>query len=99
MEQINTTITNETTETIKPSIYSLQLSALKEWLAENGEKPFRAEQIFDWLYKKRISSFEEMSNVSKGLREKLESAFVLTTLKTIIKQTSSDGTIKFLFEL
>ncbi|MDP4156402.1 MAG: 23S rRNA (adenine(2503)-C(2))-methyltransferase RlmN [Bacillota bacterium] len=92
-------MTNETTETIKPSIYSLQLSALKEWLAENGEKPFRAEQIFDWLYKKRISSFEEMSNVSKGLREKLESAFVLTTLKTIIKQTSSDGTIKFLFEL
>ena len=99
MEQINTTMTNEETSKIKPSIYSIQLPALKEWLAKNGEKPFRAEQIFDWLYKKRISSFEEMSNVSKGLRDKLESAFVITTLKTIIKQTSSDGTIKFLFEL
>lgn len=84
---------------IKPSIYSLQLHDLKDWLTENGEKSFRAEQIFEWLYKKRVSSFDEMSNLSKGLREKLSESFKLTTLKTIIKQTSSDGTIKFLFEL
>jgi 23S rRNA (adenine2503-C2)-methyltransferase len=99
LEQINTTLTNETTETNKPSIYSLQLPELKKWLSENGEKPFRAEQIYDWLYKKRISSFADMSNLSKGLRDKLENSFQITTLKTIIKQTSSDGTIKFLFEL
>lgn len=90
---------NEKSETKKPSIYSLQLDDLREWLKENGEKVFRAEQIFDWLYQKRVSAFEEMSNLSKSLREKLENSFQLTTLKTIIKQTSSDGTIKFLFEL
>ncbi|MFD2443473.1 23S rRNA (adenine(2503)-C(2))-methyltransferase RlmN [Bacillus sp. CGMCC 1.16607] len=82
-----------------PSIYSLQLEELKDWLKENDEKTFRAEQIFDWLYKKRVKSFEEMSNLSKSLREKLEGKFSLTTLKTIIQQTSTDGTIKFLFEL
>lgn len=99
MEQLNTTETNTTSEIMKSSIYSLLLPELKEWLSDNGEKPFRAEQIYDWLYKKRISSFEEMSNLSKGLRDKLEANFQLTTLKTVIQQTSSDGTIKFLFEL
>ncbi|MDN3014803.1 23S rRNA (adenine(2503)-C(2))-methyltransferase RlmN [Paenibacillus sp. BSR1-1] len=99
MEQLNTTETNTTIEEKLRSIYSLELHELKEWLSENGEKPFRAEQIFDWLYKKRITSFEDMSNVSKGLRDKLSSHFQLTPLKTVIQQTSSDGTIKFLFEL
>ncbi|AST92101.1 MULTISPECIES: 23S rRNA (adenine(2503)-C(2))-methyltransferase RlmN [Sutcliffiella] len=83
----------------KPSIYSLQLHELEAWLIENGEKKFRGKQIFDWLYIKRVTSFEDMSNLSKTLREKLEEQFVLTTLKTLIQQTSSDGTMKFLFEL
>ncbi|MFO1445852.1 23S rRNA (adenine(2503)-C(2))-methyltransferase RlmN [Bacillus sp. Bva_UNVM-123] len=83
----------------KPSIYSLQLNELKDWLSNMNEKPFRAEQIFDWLYTKRVSSFEEMTNLSKALRESLASSFTLTTLNTIIHQQSSDGTIKFLFEL
>ncbi|MDR7076336.1 23S rRNA (adenine2503-C2)-methyltransferase [Neobacillus niacini] len=99
MEQLNTTETNTTLDSKKTSIYSLQLHEFKEWLSANGEKPFRADQIFDWLYKKRITSFEEMNNLSKGLRDKLSENFQLTTLKTVIKQTSSDGTIKFLFEL
>jgi 23S rRNA (adenine2503-C2)-methyltransferase len=99
LEQLNTTENNTTLDIKKTSIYSLQLHELKEWLANNGEKPFRAEQIFDWLYKKRISSFEDMNNLSKGLREKLSANFQITTLKTVIKQSSTDGTIKFLFEL
>ncbi|MEY9969950.1 23S rRNA (adenine2503-C2)-methyltransferase [Lysinibacillus sp. RC46] len=85
--------------TLKESVYSLQPDQLEEWLKENGEKPFRAAQIFDWLYNKRVKTFEEMSNLSKGLREKLEASFSLTTLSTIIKQESKDGTIKFLFQL
>lgn len=84
---------------LKESVYSLQPQQLEEWLKENGEKPFRAAQIFDWLYNKRVKTFEEMSNLSKGLREKLEISFALTTLSTIIKQESKDGTIKFLFQL
>jgi 23S rRNA (adenine2503-C2)-methyltransferase len=99
LEQLNTTENNTTLDIKKTSIYSLQLHELKEWLTNNGEKPFRAEQIYDWLYKKRITSFEDMNNLSKSLRDKLSDNFQITTLKTVIKQSSSDGTIKFLFEL
>ncbi|WP_316568468.1 23S rRNA (adenine(2503)-C(2))-methyltransferase RlmN [Neobacillus sp. YIM B06451] len=99
MEPNNTAKKSNSEEQQKPSIYSLQLHELKEWLTAQGEKPFRAEQIFEWLYNKRAVSFEEMSNLSKSLREKLEENFNLTTLTTAIQQTSADGTIKFLFEL
>ncbi|MGG5252998.1 23S rRNA (adenine(2503)-C(2))-methyltransferase RlmN [Neobacillus sp. SM06] len=99
MEPIQTTEINTETEIKKRSIYSLKAEELKEWLSENGEKQFRAEQLYDWLYKKRVSSFDEMSNLSKHLRELLHRDFEITTLKTIIKQQSADGTIKFLFEL
>ncbi|UAC49348.1 23S rRNA (adenine(2503)-C(2))-methyltransferase RlmN [Bacillus aquiflavi] len=85
--------------TKKLSIYSLRINELKKWLQENEEKPFRAQQIYDWLYSKRVSTFDEMTNLSKSLREKMEANFTITTLNTIIKQESSDGTIKFLFEL
>ncbi|PRS31545.1 23S rRNA (adenine(2503)-C(2))-methyltransferase RlmN [Bacillus pumilus] len=86
-------------KTDMPSIYSFELHEMKEWLKEQEEKPFRAAQIFEWLYEKRVTSFDEMSNLSKDLREKLKDQFTITTLKTVIKQTSQDGTIKFLFEL
>ncbi|ASV65998.1 23S rRNA (adenine(2503)-C(2))-methyltransferase RlmN [Cytobacillus sp. FSL W7-1323] len=92
--------TKKNTETNhQPSIYSLQLDELKDWLKENNEKAFRASQIFDWLYTKRVTNFDDMTNLSKSLREKLDASFTLTTLKTIIQQQSTDGTIKFLFEL
>lgn len=84
---------------LKPSIYSLRLDELKEWLTANGEKPFRAAQIFEWLYEKRVKTYDEMTNLSKSLREKLQQEFAFTTLSTIIKQESKDGTIKFLFQL
>jgi 23S rRNA (adenine2503-C2)-methyltransferase len=95
----NITDGNQPLSEKKPSIYSLRLDELKQWLKENGEKAFRAEQIFEWLYQKRVSSIEEMTNISKGMRDKLSANFELTTLKTIVQQTSGDGTIKFLFEL
>ena len=84
---------------LKPSIYSLRLDELKDWLTEHGEKAFRAAQIFEWLYVKRVKTYDEMTNIPKGLREKLEAEFALTTLSTIVKQESKDGTIKFLFQL
>jgi len=98
MEQVKTSKKKAAIDTL-PSIYSLQLDELKTWLKENNEKAFRADQIFDWLYKQRVTSFEDMSNLSKGLRQLLTDNFTITTLKTLIEQTSSDGTIKFLFEL
>ncbi len=84
---------------LKESIYSLRPDQLEEWLLANGEKSFRAGQIYEWLYEKRVKTFDEMSNLSKALREKLAANFLLTTLSTIIKQESKDGTIKFLFQL
>jgi 23S rRNA (adenine2503-C2)-methyltransferase len=84
---------------LKPFIYNLRLEALKQWLKENGESAFRADQIYDWLYVKRVSSFEEMNNLSKPLRQKLAAHFELQGLKEITRQTSADGTIKFLFSL
>lgn len=83
----------------KPSIYSLQLDELKEWLADHKQQSFRAKQIFDWLYVKRVTRFDDMTNLSKELREVLADNFTITTLKTVVKQESKDGTIKFLFEL
>ena len=61
----NLTDDNQTLSEKKPSIYSLRLDELKDWLQENGEKAFRATQIFEWLYEKRVKTFEEMSNMSK----------------------------------
>jgi 23S rRNA (adenine2503-C2)-methyltransferase len=99
MEEVKTTGKSTEIENKKPSIYTLQLEEMKTWLSENGEKPFRATQIFEWLYAKRVTDFEEMSNLSKELRQKLAEHFNFTTLKTLIQQTSKDGTMKFLFEL
>ncbi len=89
----------EITETYLPSIYSLTFDQIKDWLTHEGEKPFRANQIYEWLYQSRVSTFDEMSNVSKALRTKLASQFSITTLETVVEQQSVDGTVKFLFEL
>ncbi|MGV3240640.1 23S rRNA (adenine(2503)-C(2))-methyltransferase RlmN, partial [Streptococcus hyovaginalis] len=100
MEQVKTSSRRrQKAEPTIPSIYSMELQALKDWLTEHNEKAFRAYQIFEWLYKNRVTSFEGMSNLSKNLRLMLQENFTITTLNTLIQQTSNDGTIKFLFEL
>jgi 23S rRNA (adenine2503-C2)-methyltransferase len=89
----------QTKPDIKPSIFSLELHELETWLTDIREPKFRGKQIFEWLYKKRVSSFEEMTNLPLGLREKLEKDFYIKPLKEVVRQESADGTIKFLFEL
>jgi 23S rRNA (adenine2503-C2)-methyltransferase len=84
---------------MKPFIYDLTLERLQQWLKDNEEQPFRAGQIFDWLYGKRVDSFEDMTNLSKGLRDKLAEQFQFVALKEITKFVSKDGTVKFLFGL
>lgn len=84
---------------MKPSIYSLTRQAMQEWVLEQGEKKFRADQIWEWLYRKRVQSFEEMTNLSKDLITKLNEQFVVNPLKQRIVQESADGTVKYLFEL
>lgn len=85
--------------TEKIDIKSATMEELKEMLAGWGEKPFRAGQIFGWLHEKRVTSFEEMTNLSKTLREKMEEECSLTQMKEIDRLESVDGTKKFLFEL
>ncbi len=84
---------------MKPSIYSLTRQTMQEWVLEQGEKKFRADQIWEWLYRKRVQSFEEMTNLSKDLIAKLNEQFVVNPLKQRIVQESADGTVKYLFEL
>ena len=81
------------------SIFSLDIKDWQDWLVEHKQPKFRAAQIFDWLYKKRISSIEEMSNLPKDLKASLSENFDFTTLSERKKQVASDGTTKFLFEL
>ena len=84
---------------MKPSIYGLTRDELIDWAEEHGEKKFRATQIWDWLYRKRVQTFEEMTNLSKDFIAVLNDSFCLNPLKQRIVQEASDGTVKYLFEL
>lgn len=77
----------------------LTLEELTNWFKTNGEQPFRAKQVWEWVWKKSARSFGEMTNLSKGLREKLESTFVLNAVSIDTFQVSRDRTIKNAFKL
>lgn len=81
------------------NIKDYTLEELKEQLTKMGEKTFRAEQIFSWLYKEKVVSFDEMTNLSLALREKLKENYEITCFKTIKCLKSKDGTKKFLFDI
>lgn len=68
-------------------------------MLELGEKPYRAEQIFKWIFVENITSFDEMTNLSLELREKLKNEFDLHVFKILQKQESKDGTKKYLFDV
>ncbi len=81
-------------------IRSMTIQELKDVMENMGEKSFKAGQIFDWLHKKTVSGYEEMTNLSKALREKLQRDYPLYELEVLQVQTSKlDGTKKFLFRL
>lgn len=83
----------------KKDIRKLTLADLKEALASIGEKPFKAKQIMEWLWKKSATSFEEMSNLSLKTREFLEENFAINSVAIGDRQVSSDRTIKYSFAL
>lgn len=83
----------------KPSIYGLTLEQLASWLEERGHKKSRAAQVWDWLYRKRVTTFAEMIDVNSECLQLLEEHFAILTLEVHTKQESADGTIKFLFKL
>ena len=80
-------------------IKSMSLDELKTLMTEIGEKPFRAKQIYSWLHEHLVQSWEEMTNLPKGLKEKLKD-YPITVLETEDVQISKiDGTRKYLFRL
>ena len=81
------------------NIKDYNLEELKQEFISIGEKPFRAEQVFKWLYIDNVSSFDEMTNLSLDLREKLKQNYSLYRFNIIKKQVASDGTIKYLFDV
>ena len=84
----------------KIDIKSMNINELEDLLKELGEPKFRAKQIFDWLHAKQVDNFEEMTNLSKGLREKLSETASINGVEIVRKLVSQiDGTRKYLFAL
>lgn len=83
----------------KKNIREFSIDEIKEYLVSISEKPFRAKQIFEWLWKKNTHVFADMSNLSLPLREKLEEDFVIDHIVLDDQQISSDKTIKCAFKV
>ncbi len=81
------------------NIKDYNLEQLKEEFIALKEKPYRAEQVFKWLYTTNITSFDEMTNLSVELRQKLKQNYQLCIYNIIQKQVSADGTKKYLFDV
>lgn len=75
-------------------IRALSLDELKDFFAGIGEKPFRAKQVYDWLWSKNLHSIDEMTNLSKDLRDKLSQYFTIKPAAADFTQKSTDGTMK-----
>lgn len=81
------------------NIKDYNLEELKQEFIKLGEKAYRAEQVFKWIYVDKVTSFDEMTNLSKELREKLSQEFAMHNFKILKKQESTDGTKKYLFDI
>lgn len=83
----------------KSDIRKLSLAELQELFKKAGEPAFRAKQVYEWLWVKSATSFEQMTNLSNALRQKLAEDYVINNVKIHSSQVSSDGTIKCAFKL
>ena len=81
------------------NIKDYDLEELKEELVLLGEKKYRAEQVFKWIYVDQVKEFDEMTNLPLELREKLKSNYTMCNYNILKKQESSDGTKKYLFDV
>ena len=82
----------------KINLRNLSQEEILKWFEQNGEQKFRAKQVWEWLWQKGVRSIDDMSNLSKATRDKLNKDFMMTSLKADVTQTSSDGTIKMRFK-
>lgn len=80
------------------NIYDLTLKELEDYFISIGDKKFRAVQVYDFLYKKRVKSIDEMTNIGNNIKERLKNDFDMFKIKLILKQSDKDVS-KYLFEL
>ena len=83
----------------KTDIKDLSFTAFTNWLSDKGLEPYRAEQVFRWVYQRQADSFEVMTNLGKPLRQLLAQNFKIRRLYTAQTEISRDGSKKFLFRL
>lgn len=81
-------------ETVKRDIRALTKEQLRDFFVENGDKAFRGNQVYEWLWNKSAHSFDDMTSLSKATRQMLEEHFVINHIKVDQMQRSSDGTVK-----
>src|SRR3989338_4004576 len=81
------------------NIKDLTLTEIEKWLVSFGEKPYKALQVFVWVFNRGVSSFDDMTDLSKELRGKLKENFYINQPKILASEKSKDGTIKLLIEL
>ena len=81
------------------NLYGVEMKKLQEMMVSEGQKTYRAIQLYTWIYEKHATSFDEMSDVSLKFREVLKEKYCLKLPTIFLKQESSDGTIKLLVEL
>jgi len=84
----------------KINLVGMNLENLKQWIVQNNEKKFRAQQLCEWIYKKRVGNFNQITTFNQELKNKLNRIAEIKYLKTISKlKSQQDNTIKYLFEL
>ena len=81
-------------QTQKKDIRALTKEQIRDFFVANGDKAFRGNQVYEWLWSKRVHSFDDMTNVSKTTRQMLEDNFVINHIRVDQMQKSSDGTVK-----
>ena len=81
-------------ETVKRDIRKLKLDELKSFFLEHNDKAFRAQQVYEWLWKKSAKDFDQMTNLSLPTRELLKEHFSINHILVDTMQRSTDGTIK-----
>ncbi len=90
---------NRATGDARPHLLDLDREELRAWVRDAGQPAYRAEQIWRWIYSGRSDSFEAMSDLPSGFRERLQASFRLWSTRAVEHQTSADGTEKFLLDL
>jgi 23S rRNA (adenine2503-C2)-methyltransferase len=83
----------------RTNLLNLTLPAMTEWFAAQGEKPFRARQVFRWIHQRGVGEFAAMTDLAKSLREKLEAVATVAAPEALSEHVSADGTVKWLFDV